>query len=495
MSKPKKNDHWVRVVLIIVGSLLLLALLGYFVQSRLFKPSIPTVTPPVITIPSPTETTPIPTSKSPTVTGVTPPQEFTVIPGTSIQAVLNRMPSGSICNIQPGIYQESLVIPRSGLTLRKIGSGDVIIDGSGADNAVLIENVERTTLTDLIIQNAQGSLILITGSKAAHNTINHCTLLEWGLDEVTTYVGAVDSADGAAYTTVDSCYLYRGDHKSIWEQNVEAIGYHFSGGHHTITNNVIWGVCRDSQGIPIQLQSDFGDGFPLYKFNIQDATAGEDGKNRIDFDGTVISGNYFYGAHDDMIGVQGLDRNCTISNNYIDAMGGADCIVIRGASIGPVYIQDNICVNSGMNCFKYASWDLGSGNAVKYISSNTYYSTLSRTYVDDGSGNWYVTGLSDSYSRFIDGEVNGPDYDYLFVDRNAVFCKTYFLCLMPGSGTHNTFTNNRFSTDDPKSCVKWFSHDSTIDFENFNSYTGGTNVWETISRPRIPPSPSAGARP
>jgi len=449
--------NWRRWLIILAGCLIL-AGLGYFAYSHYFK--IP---------------------------------PYTVKPGDSIQGVLNEMPEGAICYIYPGTYPGALTIPRSGLTLKKTGTGQVVIDGQGAENAVLINNVADTTLENLVIRNSGGSLVALVGQKAMRNTIHRCTLLEWGLDESRAYAGAVDSIDGASCTTVDLCYIDRGNHEAVWTQNPEAISYHFSGGRHTITNNIIWGVCRDEDGNPLASQEDFGDGYPMYKFNIFDVMCGKDGINRLDFDGTTISGNHLYGAHDDMIGIQGLDRNCTISHNYIDAMGGADCIVLRGASIGPVYITDNIMVNAGMSCFKYSSWKNGAGTAEKYISRNIYYSTLSRTYTRTET-TWYIPVLNASYNRFLDGEVNAEDYDNLHVDNNSVYCRSFFLCLKPDSGTNNTFTNNLFRTDDRSSCIKWFSDNTTISFTTFNNYTGGTNRWETISRPTQPTPPDAGAK-
>jgi hypothetical protein len=197
-----------------------------------------------------------------------------------------------------------------------------------------------------------------------------------------------------------------------------------------------------------------------------------------------------------MIGIQGLDRSCTISSNYIDAMGGSVCIVLRGASVGPVYVTNNIMVNSGINCIKYGSWPLGSGRAEKYISGNTYYSTLGRSYTpsEKVNGEFYVAEVYlNSYSRFLDGEVNQADYDNLHVDNNWVYCRKYFLCLVPNSGNNNTFTNNHFSTLDIQYCVKWFSNSHAIDFATFNSYAGETNIWEGIPKPDEPPPPLAGA--
>jgi hypothetical protein len=157
-----------------------------------------------------------------------------------------------------------------------------------------------------------------------------------------------------------------------------------------------------------------------------------------------------------------------------------------------VYVKNNIFLNSGINCIKYASWEKGDGTAVKYISGNTYYSTLSRDYTSTQT-TWYIPIISHSYNRFIDGEVNESHYDNLHVYNKRVYCNTYFLTLMPGSGQNNTFINNHFSTGNKKSCVKWFSHDTAISFETFNSYTGGTNIWEIIEKPSEPSPPQAGA--
>jgi hypothetical protein len=153
-------------------------------------------------------------------------------------------------------------------------------------------------------------------------------------------------------------------------------------------------------------------------------------------------------------------------------------------------------VNSGINCIKYGSWPLGSGRAEKYISGNTYYSTLGRSYTpsEKVNGEFYVAEVYlNSYSRFLDGEVNQADYDNLHVDNNWVYCRKYFLCLVPNSGNNNTFTNNHFSTLDIQYCVKWFSNSHAIDFATFNSYAGETNIWEGIPKPDEPPPPLAGA--
>jgi hypothetical protein len=236
------NVPTIRLILIIFGSVVLLASLVYFVQVKYFRPA-----------------------------------EYTVSPGGSIQSTLDKMSSGEICHIRPGFYQEALTIPRSGLTICNGGKGPVILDGGGTANTILMENVSHTTIEGLVIQNSAGSLVKITGSQATNNTIKQCTLLEWGLDGVTPYAAAISSEEGASYTTVDLCYIDRGNHEAIWTQNPEAISFRFSGGHHLITNNIIWGVCRDSNGNPIKLQGDFGDGYPLYKFNLFDGIAGEDG--------------------------------------------------------------------------------------------------------------------------------------------------------------------------------------------------------------------------
>ena len=420
------------------------------------------------------------------------PMEYIVKPGDSIQNMLNVMPEGAVCKIQPGIYKEALTIPADALTLRKDGQGDVVIDADGAVNAVLIKNVSRIVLEGLTIRNSSGSLIEITGETATHNTIRQCTLREWGLDEKVLYPGAVLSSNGAAFTTVDLCYIDRGDHEGVWTQNPEGITFHFSGGHHTITNNIIWGVCRDSQGKPIEIMPDFGDGYPLYKYNIMDAICGYDGKERQDFDDTLIKGNHFYGAHDDIIGIQGMDRNCVIEGNYIDAMGGADCIVLRGASVGPVYVRNNICLNGGMSCFKYGGWSEGPGTAVKYITDNIYYSTLKRGYLEN-SDIWYVQTVDTAYSRFMDGEVNDENYNNLHMEGNQSFTNRYWLTTMEGSGLNNSFKNNIFSTNDRQNCVRY--QGILMDFDTFNiKYSDGSTQWKVISMPVEPKPPKAGAR-
>jgi hypothetical protein len=96
------------------------------------------------------------------------------------------------------------------------------------------------------------------------------------------------------------------------------------------------------------------------------------------------------------------------------------------------------------------------------------------------------------YSRVLDGEVNGADYDNVHMDGNQSYTRNAFVVLAPGSGLNNSFTNNHFATMSGEgSPVKWFG--SYISFDEFNSQCSGNNQWKVISRPSEPSPPKAGA--
>ncbi len=90
--------------------------------------------------------TPAPRPASPRiVAGAT----FTVLPGQSIQAAIDRCRSGDRVEVEPGVYNQSVVVKTSGITLAGAARGDArpILDGQGT-----LASAVQVAAEDLVIE-------------------------------------------------------------------------------------------------------------------------------------------------------------------------------------------------------------------------------------------------------------------------------------------------------------------------------------------------------
>lgn len=78
-----------------------------------------------------------------------------VSPGSSIQAALDNAQPGDRVLIEPGVYQEALVVDKDGIRLSGRGQGgDVVLENpGGADNGIFALDVSDLEIENLTIRD------------------------------------------------------------------------------------------------------------------------------------------------------------------------------------------------------------------------------------------------------------------------------------------------------------------------------------------------------
>lgn len=85
-----------------------------------------------------------------------------VSPGSSIQAALDAADAGDRIAIEPGIYEEALVIEKDGIRLVGAAGGGVVLrNPGGADNGIFARNVSDLEIRNLTIRDFDENGVLL----------------------------------------------------------------------------------------------------------------------------------------------------------------------------------------------------------------------------------------------------------------------------------------------------------------------------------------------
>ena len=106
---------------------------------------------------------------------------FTVSPGQSIQAAVDRCQPGDRVEVEPGIYRQSVVIDRDGVTLvGVIRDGErAVLDGGGTLNDAVQSSASDLSIEGLAIRHYKGNGVMV--SKAKHVAFRDLVLDDPGL--------------------------------------------------------------------------------------------------------------------------------------------------------------------------------------------------------------------------------------------------------------------------------------------------------------------------
>jgi len=295
-----------------------------------------------------------------------------------------------------------LTINKSGITLQKNSgsSGEVVIDGKNATYVITLSNASNVVLSELTIKNGYYTDIYATGSNNVQ--ILNCKLTDWALigRGTTSAVRAAIYTDGCSNWTIQGNNLDNTGHGNGPQSDadysndanaIQGILFVRSSGGHRVLDNVFTGAYQ-SNG--------------TWVYTVNDFLTGDDWTQpNNSFNNSVISGNQFYGAFDDLIQVDGNNNNVTISNNYMDGRGCRALISINPCYNGPVYIKDNILKNWGPGYvgLKMGAFT-GSANGVKYVTNNIGWSKQG-TFMGSTNG-------SAGNVHFLNNKLNVPRIQY-----------------------------------------------------------------------------------
>lgn len=133
-------------------------------------------------------------------------ESIMVYPGSSIQAAVNTAAPNSIINIQPGVYNEAIVINKAGIQLIGLetptGQGVVIQNPGNEDDGIKVLNAgDGFVLKNVTVQNFKENgviLIRVDGFTLSHvTTINNG---EYGLYPVFCSNGSIDHCSATGHT-------------------------------------------------------------------------------------------------------------------------------------------------------------------------------------------------------------------------------------------------------------------------------------------------------
>ncbi len=159
---------------------------------------------------------------APAVTAQTVRGTFTVGPGQSIQAAVDRARPGDRIEVLPGVYNESVTIDFDDIELAGVvQNGDrPVMDGKGAMNDAVLVSGNNFQVSGLEIRNYKGNGVVVNKAKNAtfKNTICHNTG-KYGL-----YPVLCDGVlvDGCVVSDVWDAGVYAGQCQNVVIQNCES---------------------------------------------------------------------------------------------------------------------------------------------------------------------------------------------------------------------------------------------------------------------------------
>src|SRR5436305_14600800 len=122
--------------------------------------------------------------------------------GSSIQSAINAAGSGSIIAVQPGIYNEALVVNKKGIFIIGIGNGVIIQNPADEENGInVMDNANDFVLKNVTIKNFKENGVFLSHVKnfliSGVTTINNG---EYGIFPVFCENGIIDHCSATGHT-------------------------------------------------------------------------------------------------------------------------------------------------------------------------------------------------------------------------------------------------------------------------------------------------------
>jgi parallel beta-helix repeat protein len=140
--------------------------------------------------------------------------DFIVRHGTSIQAVIDAAQPGSVISIQPGIYNEAIVINKKGIFLIGAGNGVIIQNPADKENGITVmDNADNVVLKNLTIKNFEENGVYL--SHVNGFLISNVTAInngEYGIFPVFCENGIIDHCFASGHTDTG---IYVGQSKNV----------------------------------------------------------------------------------------------------------------------------------------------------------------------------------------------------------------------------------------------------------------------------------------
>jgi parallel beta-helix repeat protein len=134
--------------------------------------------------------------------------------GTSIQSAIDAAHEGSVISIQPGIYNEAVVINKKGIFLIGSGEGVVIQNPGGIENGITVmDNANNVVIRNITVRNFGGNGILLTHVRGF--LISNVTAInngEYGIFPVYCEDGVIDHCFASGHTDTG---IYVGQSKNV----------------------------------------------------------------------------------------------------------------------------------------------------------------------------------------------------------------------------------------------------------------------------------------
>ena len=134
--------------------------------------------------------------------------------GTSIQSAIDAAHPGSVISIQPGIYNEAVVINKKDIFLFGSGEGVIIQNPGGIENGITVmDNANNVVIKNITVKNFEENGILLTHVKGF--LISNVTAInngEYGIFPVYCEDGVIDHCFASGHTDTG---IYVGQSKNV----------------------------------------------------------------------------------------------------------------------------------------------------------------------------------------------------------------------------------------------------------------------------------------
>ena len=341
-----------------------------------------------------------------------------VRPGESIQAAVDSAPAGATVLVRAGVYAESVSVPRP-LTLA--GEAGAILDGGcGLTHGVAIADIPDVTVQGLTIRHYRGSGVQVSGPDADRITVRGNDIHDFACagGRNSTYAGVSFYYSGSHQRVVGNTIRFRaaatdragrvGGQNGVWFKSASGPG-EASGGHHTVTDNVIVGGWDGIGG------------------------EGEDDPHGVwDGNATVLR-NHVSDCHDDGISAEGFTGGSHFSDNTVVDCGLGFANASRRNS-GEVRFERNVITSNAVGFYgNQACFKLGDGGTqTAYIVGNRCTLTVGDGLAQTNAG---ISTLVVTDNLWMTGRY------------------VYEITNLPGGGS--TFDRNCMATTDPTRFVKY----------------------------------------
>ncbi len=149
------------------------------------------------------------------------PTKWTVNPGESIQAALDRTIAGDTIEIRPGVYRETLLIDVDGITLRGLTENGLrpVLDGNDELTDAVITSSHNFTIENLVVRDYVNNGITVHGGRNA--TFRNLHIENTGLYGVYPVESRGVLVEGCTVTAIKDAGIYVGQSRDIIVRNNE----------------------------------------------------------------------------------------------------------------------------------------------------------------------------------------------------------------------------------------------------------------------------------